>query len=190
MHLLKQPCRKNHCYGRPQVVKPPILPWRFLRQLFFHFHCTFDCSWVGAYMYHNRKKFISPGCVFSPSLARYSSRFSFDDRVGIKVLNSLLLLLKGLNLISLHCASLYQGLLFPCPRSPKLHGRWGWGKGKPLGGLQGGSVLLIRLLPRSHYHPQREEGSTDRWTDLEEDANIFRNVLHSVGTALTSLVSH
>lgn len=61
-------------------------------------------------------------------------------------------------------------------------------KGKLLGGLHGGSVLLIRLLLRSHYHPRREEGKTDRWTDLvEEDANMFRNVLQSVGTALTSL---
>lgn len=64
-------------------------------------------------------------------------------------------------------------------------------KGKLLGSLQGGSVLLIRLLLRSYYHPRKEESNADRWTDLvEEEANIFRNMLHSVGTALTSLVSH
>lgn len=67
-------------------------------------------------MYRNRKKFISPGCVFSPSLARFSSRSSFDDRVGIKVLSSLPLLLKGLNLISLHCASLLSGPSVPVPK--------------------------------------------------------------------------
>lgn len=67
-------------------------------------------------MYCNRKKFISPGYGFSLSLARFSSLSSFDDRVGIKVLSSLLLLLKGLNLISLHCTSLLSGPSVPVPK--------------------------------------------------------------------------
>lgn len=117
-HVLKQPCEsgKKSCYrDDPKLRSPKVSSGIFKDGISFIFCCTFDCSSGGRRMHRNRKKFISPGCMFSPSLA-FFSRSSFDDRVGIKVLSSLPLLLKGLNLISLHRKSLLSGPSVPVPK--------------------------------------------------------------------------
>lgn len=62
--------------------------------------------------------------------------------------------------------SLLSGPSVPIPKvSYALRKKEGKKKGKLSGGLQGGSVLLIRLLLRSHYHLLGGKGGGNTKTD-------------------------